>query len=72
MDMAMSASESPASVSEVVLGVDTHLEMHVAVALDGLWAEKPGRVGGVSTTTKGYERLISVGRRASVAWDAPV
>jgi transposase len=56
MDMAMTASESPATVGEVVLGVDTHLEMHVAVALDGL-----GRRLGVlmvSTTTKGYERLI--------------
>ena len=37
--MAMTASESPATVSEVVLGVDTHLEMHVAVALDELGRE---------------------------------
>jgi transposase len=56
MDMAMTASESPATVSEVVLGVDTHLEMHVAVALDGL-GRRLGELT-VSTTTKGYERLI--------------
>src|SRR5215203_5787796 len=56
MDMAMAASESPATVSEVVLGVDTHLEMHVAVALDGL-GRRLGELA-VSTTTKGYERLI--------------
>jgi transposase len=56
MDMAMTASESPATVSEVVLGVDTHLEMHVAVALDGL-GRRLGELA-VSTTTKGYEKLI--------------
>jgi hypothetical protein len=56
MDMAMSASESPATVSEVVLGVDTHLEMHVVVALDGL-GRRLGELA-VSTTTEGYERLI--------------
>ena len=54
--MAMTASESPATVSEVVLGVDTHLEMHVAVALDGL-GRRLGELA-VSTTTKGYEKLI--------------
>jgi transposase len=44
-------------VAEVVLGVDTHLDFHVAVALDQL-----GRpLGGlkVSTTTRGYRRLVS-------------
>jgi hypothetical protein len=33
------ASESPATASEVILGIDTHLEVHVAVALDGLGRE---------------------------------
>jgi transposase len=44
-------------VAEVVLGVDTHLDFHVVVALDQL-----GRpLGGlkVSTTTRGYRRLVS-------------
>jgi hypothetical protein len=27
------------NVAEVVLGVDTHLDFHVAVALDQLWAD---------------------------------
>jgi transposase len=44
-------------VAEVVLGVDTHLDFHVAVALDQLG--KP--LGGlkVSTTTRGYRHLVS-------------
>ncbi len=37
--MTITASESPAAASEVILGIDTHLEVHVAVALDGLWAD---------------------------------
>jgi transposase len=44
-------------VAEVVLGVDTHLDFHVAVALDRL-----GRPLGelkVPTTTGGYRRLVS-------------
>jgi len=44
-------------VVEVVLGVDTHLDFHVAVASDQL-----GRpLGGlkVPTTTEGYRRLLS-------------
>lgn len=44
------------SVDEVVLGVDTHLDLHVAVALDQLGR----RLGAltVPTTTRGYERLL--------------
>ena len=41
----------------VILGVDTHLDFHVAVALDHL-----GRRLGVSSvpaSVKGYERLLS-------------
>jgi transposase len=44
------------SADEVVLGVDTHLDVNVAVALDKL-----GRRLGVlkvPTTTRGYERLL--------------
>ena len=45
-----------ASVDGVVLGVDTHLDLHVAVALDQLGR----RLGAltVPTTTRGYERLL--------------
>jgi transposase len=41
---------------EVILGVDTHLDFHVAVAIDHLGR----RLGesSVPTTTKGYERLL--------------
>ena len=54
--MAMTASESPATVGEVVLGVDTHLKMHVAVALNQL-GRRLGELT-VPTTTKGYEKLL--------------
>jgi transposase len=48
--------EGFASVGEVVLGVDTHLDLHVAVALDGL-GRRLGELT-VPTTTRGYERLL--------------
>jgi transposase len=41
----------------VVLGVDTHLDAHVAVALDGL-GRHLGELA-VPTTKKGYENLLS-------------
>jgi len=41
---------------EVVLGVDTHLEVNVAVALDQL-GRRLGELK-VPTTTRGYERLL--------------
>jgi transposase len=44
-------------VEEVVLGVDTHLDAHVAVALDGL-GRRLGELA-VPTTKKGYESLVS-------------
>jgi transposase len=50
------ASESPASASEVILGIDTHLEVHVAVALDGL-GRRLGELN-VPTTVKGYQKLL--------------
>ena len=38
--MTITASESPAAASEVILGIDTHyLEVHVAVALEMGWAD---------------------------------
>ncbi len=48
--------EGFASVEEVVLGVDTHLEVHVAVALDQL-GRRLGELT-VPTTTRGYESLL--------------
>jgi transposase len=42
---------------EVVLGVDTHLDFHVAVVLDGL-GRRLGELA-VPTTKKGYESLVS-------------
>ena len=54
--MTITASESPASASEVILGIDTHLEVHVAVALDGL-GRRLGELN-VPTTVKGYQKLL--------------
>jgi transposase len=50
------SAERPDTEVAVILGVDTHLDFHVAVAVDHL-----GRHLGeasVPTTAKGYERLI--------------
>jgi transposase len=44
------------AATEVILGVDTHLDVHVAVALDRL-GRRLGEVS-VPTTAKGYERLV--------------
>ncbi len=54
--MATSGTRGPEDVDEVVLGVDTHLDFHVAVVLDRL-----GRRLGeskVPTTLKGYRNLL--------------
>lgn len=48
--------EAVAGGCEVVLGVDTHLDLHVAVALDEL-GRRLGELA-VPTTTRGYERLL--------------
>jgi transposase len=50
------ASESPAAASEVILGIDTYLEVHVAVALDGL-GRRLGELN-VPTTARGYQKLL--------------
>lgn len=54
--MAMTASESPATMGEVILGIDTHKDVHVAVVLDEL-GRRLGELT-VPTTTKGYEKLL--------------
>jgi transposase len=55
-DVTTIGAERPDTRVEVILGVDTHLDFHVAVAVDHLGR----RLGGLSvpTTTKGYERLL--------------
>jgi transposase len=53
----MTGRERSATLAEVVLGVDTHLELHVAVALDQL-GRRLGELT-VPTTATGYESLIS-------------
>lgn len=48
--------ERPSVALEVVLGVDTHLDMHVAVALDHLGRRLDTTT--LPTTEKGYEELL--------------
>ncbi len=56
-DVVMTGVRSPESADvEVVLGVDTHLDFHVAVTLDNL-GRRLGELA-VPTTTKGYKRLL--------------
>jgi transposase len=50
-------SESAGTVVEVVLGVDTHLDVHLAVALDHLGRRLSAF--SVPTTKKGYESLLT-------------
>jgi transposase len=49
-------AEGSASVNGVILGVDTHLELHVVVAVDQVGR----RLGELTlpSTTRGYERLL--------------
>jgi Transposase len=56
-DVTMIGAERPDSTEvETILGVDTHLDFHVAVALDHL-GRRLGELS-VPTTVKGYERLL--------------
>ena len=57
VNVTTTGSESSGEVVEVVLGVDTHLDVHVAVALDQLVGRRLGELA-VPTTTRGYEKLI--------------
>jgi transposase len=52
----ISAERPDISEVAVILGVDTHLDFHVAVAVDHL-GRRLGEAS-VPTTAKGYERLI--------------
>ena len=55
-DVTMIGAERPDTEVETILGVDTHLDFHVAVAVDHLGR----RLGesSVPTTAKGYEGLL--------------
>jgi transposase len=55
-NVTMTGGESPDSLVGVVLGVDTHLDIHVAVAMDQL-GRRLGTLT-VPTTIKGYESLL--------------
>jgi hypothetical protein len=55
--MATSGTRGPEDVAEVVLGVDTHLEFHVAVVLDRLGR----RLGGSKAPTT-LKRLVGITR----------
>jgi transposase len=55
--MKTSGTEGPNTELAVILGVDTHLHFHVAVALDHL-GRRLGEAS-VPTTAKGYEKLLS-------------
>lgn len=58
--------ENVPSVDEVILGVDTHLDIHVAVAVDQL-GRRLGEIT-VPTTTRGAMRSSLVGRRVWAPW----
>jgi transposase len=49
-------AETPNTEVAVILGVDTHLDFHTAVALDHL-GRRLGEAS-VPTTPKGYQRLL--------------
>ena len=51
------SAERPDTEVAVILGVDTHLELHAAVAVDHLLGRRLGE-SSVPTTVKGYERLL--------------
>ncbi len=56
-DVTTIGAERPDTEVAVILGVDTHLDVHVAVAVDHLLGRRLGELS-VPTTTKGYERLL--------------
>lgn len=59
----MDLLESASAEVTVTLGVDTHKDVHVAVALDGLGR----RLGTLSVLAnpRGYRKLLSNGRMSS-------
>lgn len=70
MDVMMSGRGGSAAVAGVVLGVDTHLDLHVAVALDQL-GRRLGELT-VPTTAKGYQSLVSWAESFGPVWCAGV
>ncbi len=56
-DVTMIGAGRPDSKVEVILGVDTHLDVHVGVAVDHLLGRSLGELS-VPTTANGYERLL--------------
>jgi transposase len=55
-DVTMIGAERAETKVEVILGVDAHLDVHMAVAVDHL-GRRLGELS-VPTTAKGYERLL--------------
>ncbi len=55
--MTMIGTERADIKVEVILGVDTHLNFHTAVAVDHLLGRRLGQLS-VPTSAKGYERLL--------------
>jgi transposase len=53
----MIGAQRPEAKVEVILGVDTHLDFHTAVAVDHLLGRRLGELS-LPTTAKGYERLL--------------
>jgi hypothetical protein len=57
-DVTMIGTERPDTTGvAVILGVDTHLDFHVALAIDHLGRRRLGE-SSVPTTVEGYERLL--------------
>ncbi len=56
-DVTTIGAERPDTEVAVILGVDTHLDSHTAVAVDHLGRRLLGE-SSVPTTVKGYERLL--------------
>jgi transposase len=56
-DVTMIGAENPETKVEVILGVDTHLDFHTAVAVDHLLGRRLGELS-VPTSAKGYEELL--------------
>ena len=56
--MRTTGEERPGAALEVVLGVDTHLDVHVGVALDHHLGRRLGALT-LPTSVKGYEELLS-------------
>jgi transposase len=53
----MISTERPDTKVEVILGVDTHLDFHTAVAVDHPLGRRLGELS-IPTTAKSYERLL--------------